>query len=79
MKNIFHFHLVRKIRDGMWTLLYCVFVIAVVYCLDDPVVETNYGKIRGKWVMSQRNLPIASFIGIPYAEPPVGDLRFEVN
>ena len=63
----------------MWCMLYCVFVIAIVHGLDDPVVETRYGKIRGKWLWSRRNLPIGSFIGIPYAKPPVGDLRFEVT
>ena len=62
----------------MWSLLHCIFVNAAVHALNDPIVETNYGKIRGKWLLSQRNLSIASFIGIPYAESPVGDLRFKV-
>ena len=79
MKNIFRFHFVREIRDGMWSVVYCAFVIAVVHGLDNPIVETNYGKIRGKWLWSRGNLPIASFIGIPYAEPPIGDLRFKVT
>ena len=63
----------------MWCVLYYVCVIAIVHGLDDPIVDTNYGKIRGKWLWSRRNLPIGAFIGIPYAEPPVGDQRFEVT
>ena len=62
----------------MWSVIYCVFVIAVVRGLDDPIVKTNYGKIRGQWLRSRENRSIASFIGIPYAEPPVSDLRFKV-
>jgi len=35
------------------------------------IVEVNCGKIKG---YTENNLQI--FKGIPYAEPPVGDLRF---
>ena len=35
------------------------------------VVEVNCGKIKG---YTENNLQI--FKGIPYAEPPIGDLRF---
>lgn len=45
-----------------------------------PEVRVEAGALRGKWVQSQlskRN--IAAFEGIPYAEPPVGPLRFQVS
>ena len=35
------------------------------------VVETEYGKIRGK-----RERDCEVFLGIPYAKPPIGPLRF---
>jgi len=38
---------------------------------DDPVAETTYGPVRG--ISGSRAL---AWKGIPYAAPPVGDLRF---
>ena len=42
----------------------------------DLVVKTNYGRVRGM----RENVNgkyVDSFLGIPYAKPPVGDLRFK--
>ena len=36
-----------------------------------PVIDTNYGRIEGT-VLNRMEL----FLGVPYARPPVGDLRF---
>nr|XP_050860109.1 esterase FE4-like isoform X2 [Vespula vulgaris] len=41
-----------------------------------PMIETKFGSIVGKWTKSSLGLNIATFLGIPYAEPPIGDLRF---
>lgn len=38
----------------------------------DVVVATSRGSVRGRWRGSS-----AAFLGIPFAQPPVGDLRFE--
>lgn len=43
-----------------------------------PTVTTNYGKVEGLWKLSYEGRQYAVFEGIPYAKPPVGDLRFEV-
>lgn len=38
---------------------------------DDPIVATTAGRVRGRW-----RGPSAAFLGIPFAQAPVGDLRF---
>ncbi|XP_005098831.1 acetylcholinesterase [Aplysia californica] len=40
------------------------------------MVNTSYGTLRGK-VDSTPSVPVAKFLGIPYAKPPTGPLRFK--
>ena len=40
------------------------------------IVLTSLGKIKGRITQTRQEKPIFSFRGIPYAEPPVGNLRF---
>ncbi|MBW1638095.1 carboxylesterase family protein [Microbacterium resistens] len=40
--------------------------------IDEPTVRTTAGTVRGEWVDGA-----ARFLGIPYAEPPFGELRFQ--
>ncbi|XP_053615032.2 juvenile hormone esterase [Plodia interpunctella] len=55
-------------------ILFC-WIIAVV--TGDIVVDTESGKVAGVEVKSiVQNEKFYSFMGIPYAEPPVGNLRF---
>lgn len=46
---------------------------------DLPEVDTPLGRVRGYWKTSMDGRTHAAFEGIPYAKPPVGDLRFEVR
>lgn len=39
-------------------------------------METEYGKVEGVKRLSIYEVPYYSFEGIPYAQPPVGELRF---
>jgi len=41
------------------------------------LVVTNYGKVKGRQCRSKQGKTIYSFKGIPYAQPPIGHLRFE--
>lgn len=46
---------------------------------DDPLVETSYGWLQGTLQKSYNGRIFSSFEGVPYAQPPIGPLRFEVN
>ncbi|CAH1997714.1 unnamed protein product [Acanthoscelides obtectus] len=41
-----------------------------------PTTVTPLGKVEGEWRTSFEGRKYASFEGIPYAKPPIGDLRF---
>ncbi|XP_018561795.1 venom carboxylesterase-6-like [Anoplophora glabripennis] len=43
---------------------------------DLPEIDTPLGRVRGYW-KTVEGLTYAAFEGIPYAKPPVGDMRFE--
>lgn len=44
---------------------------------DGMIVTINDGKILGRHMLSQSGRTIRAFTGIPYAKPPVGELRFK--
>ncbi|XP_039313761.1 esterase FE4 [Solenopsis invicta] len=62
----------------------CIFILVFLLSLADGlfiesdglVVNTKWGSVRGKWSKTVHNRTVANFLGIPYALPPVGDLRF---
>ena len=41
--------------------------------------NTNYGRVRGLVEVVQGGKKVEKYLGIPYAQPPVGYLRFEVR
>ncbi|XP_034254894.1 venom carboxylesterase-6-like [Thrips palmi] len=44
---------------------------------EAPVLDTWGGRVRGKVLTSAGGRQYFAYLGIPYAEPPVGDLRFK--
>lgn len=44
---------------------------------DDLKVRVEDGKLVGRYLTSESGRTIRAFMGIPYAEPPVGKLRFK--
>ena len=42
---------------------------------DGPLAQTEYGPVRGVYITEERE--VRAFLGIPYAAPPVGDLRWQ--
>lgn len=49
--------------------------LQVVLSQSPPRVQTKYGWIQGQTI-SIRNTLVDEFVGVPFAKPPVGDLRF---
>lgn len=53
--------------------------------LDDvePIVQTRYGQLRGRRSALPKSISsdvrISSFIGVPYAQPPIGINRFSAS
>uniref|UniRef100_A0A7I4YTC5 Carboxylic ester hydrolase n=1 Tax=Haemonchus contortus TaxID=6289 RepID=A0A7I4YTC5_HAECO len=41
------------------------------------LVKTNYGLIQGKRYVTKNGIVADCFLGVPYAKPPVGELRFK--
>uniref|UniRef100_A0A0A9X8C1 Carboxylic ester hydrolase n=2 Tax=Lygus hesperus TaxID=30085 RepID=A0A0A9X8C1_LYGHE len=62
----------------MWSL--CVSTILLQGCisqnLDGPIVDTPQGRALGWERMSRDGRPYQAWTRIPYAQPPVGKLRF---
>lgn len=44
----------------------------------DDLVEVQQGLLRGHLLTTSRNTVFRAFQGIPFAEPPIGKLRFQV-
>uniref|UniRef100_F1KZX8 Carboxylic ester hydrolase n=1 Tax=Ascaris suum TaxID=6253 RepID=F1KZX8_ASCSU len=42
-----------------------------------PIVPTQYGEVKGFYFGGIYDVTAIIFLGIPFAKPPVGDLRFE--
>ncbi|KAF2893163.1 hypothetical protein ILUMI_13009 [Ignelater luminosus] len=63
-------------------LLHLILIINLLNylsCTDISAPETRIlqGALRGQFLTTSNNRKISAFTAIPYAEPPVGDLRFE--
>lgn len=49
------------------------------YYREDIVVKTKSGPVNGYKIASSFDYEYINFLGIPYAKPPVGELRFKVR
>lgn len=47
--------------------------------MNTTIVHTNYGFIQGIITVSLLGDVYHRFQGIPYVQPPLGELRFKVN
>lgn len=65
----------------MKTQTFFLCTIFVSACLSYEVIrelklQINDGEILGRYMRSHTGRTIRGFIGIPFASPPIGDLRF---
>ncbi|XP_048339076.1 acetylcholinesterase-like [Sphaerodactylus townsendi] len=62
----------------LWSLSFLVFSIpeSKSSADDGTVVVTTNGAVQGKYLLAGSR-SITAYLGIPYAEPPVGKLRFQ--
>ncbi|KAM6149231.1 neuroligin-4, X-linked isoform 2-T2 [Rhynchocyon petersi] len=65
-------------------VLLWITALAIKFTLTDgqaqyPVVNTNYGKIRGLRTPLPNEIlgPVEQYLGVPYASPPTGERRFQ--
>ncbi|CAH0578154.1 unnamed protein product [Chrysodeixis includens] len=66
----------------MWKLfskfvVLCLVLLSDVSCEKAPVVRTPLGDVAGYYMTTRGGRQISAFTAIPYALPPVGDLRFK--
>ena len=55
-----------------------VLLLLAVQCASStPVIQAPWGSIQGLIVEGDDGRKMDGYLGIPYALPPVGDLRFE--
>uniref|UniRef100_A0A0N5CFC7 Carboxylic ester hydrolase n=1 Tax=Strongyloides papillosus TaxID=174720 RepID=A0A0N5CFC7_STREA len=40
-------------------------------------IETKYGPVIGKRIINDKDKEVDAFLGIPFAKPPIGELRFQ--
>nr|CAD7576664.1 unnamed protein product [Timema californicum] len=58
-------------------ILLCLTNIVASALCQELTVTVSQGTLRGQSVTSSYGLTYNSYLGIPYAQPPVGDLRFK--
>ena len=67
---------------GMFVLRFKILtsVALISRCLGEYTVrKTNYGRVRGVVEQVHGHKKVEKYLGIPYASPPVGNLRLEVG
>ncbi|XP_018335696.1 uncharacterized protein LOC108744438 [Agrilus planipennis] len=52
-------------------------LLIFVYRMEEPTAKVRQGLLRGKKIQNVNGGMYYSFQGIPYAKPPLGDLRFK--
>ncbi|KAG6446518.1 venom carboxylesterase-6 [Manduca sexta] len=72
----------NKFLSNVWHPKSIIFAIVSLYlcdvtCQEKPFVTTPLGPLSGFYMKTREGRTIAAYTAIPYALPPVGDLRFK--
>jgi hypothetical protein len=65
--------------------LRCVFVVLAALSVgigsygNNPQVTVEQGALRGHYLTSRKGRQFVGFQGVPYAKPPLGEMRFKVS
>lgn len=70
---MFHFWAATK------KIFFALFILSLFYKLIAKEIKIKQGLLRGFKQYSRNGTEYHAFLGIPYAEPPNGNLRFEVS
>lgn len=65
-----------KMNRVKWNFVLLAVLFDLVHCKLE--LEITNGKIKGQILKTRDGLDFYSYTGIPYAKPPVGELRFKV-
>jgi hypothetical protein len=73
----------QKKQNGLFssaqTMLFAIFLINIAFAVAATVdVTTKLGDIRGFEYQTEGDFEAQVFLGIPYAQKPIGELRFKV-
>lgn len=77
-KSFFYRRRKRELSAIFVAVLAYVSYTVFIKSPNSPVVETRNGKLIGSIGKSRIGRDFYEYVGIPYAEPPLGNLRFEV-
>ncbi|KAL7302333.1 hypothetical protein TKK_0004996 [Trichogramma kaykai] len=64
------------LTEKMFPLVIILLHVKIILSCDIDIVETKLGKVQGFSDTGLLDTEWCSFLGIPYAKPPLGDLRF---
>lgn len=68
---------------NIWSIFFACSVLVIGQAIasdSDLLVELDHGgSLMGTSLKSFSGRQIRSFLGVPYAKPPVGELRFKVG
>lgn len=73
--------LINMFTSKVSAVFYCVLaaLVSASLGLEYPEVLSPLGKVRGYYRTTDGGRNISAFEGVPYAKPPVGELRFKVS
>lgn len=66
--------------SALWLFVCFLSQICCVFGSEcSPLVHVSDGSLKGKCMTTRGGRTFHAFLGIPFAKPPIGDLRFRVG